>query len=362
MGEASLEELSKVQVHSASKHLQPSREAPSAVTVITADDIQKFGFRTLGEALRSVRGFYTTNDRTYAYLGVRGFQRPGDYNSRILLLVDGHRINDKIYDQAAIGTEFPLDIDLVERIEVIRGPSSSLYGSNAVFGVINVITRKPEQVASPEISFEAGSFGTYKGRISYGLQSRGVGALLSGSFYDSSGQNLFFPILDDPSSNNGLARNADYDRYHDWFLSLAWRNFRLRGVDSSRDKAIPTAPYGSTFSDPRTHSVDQHQYLDLSSEYKVGQATLDIRTYYDRYAYDAEWPYSPDAINKDYARGQRWGAEFQFSRTVPVKHHLTFGSELRYNFQQEQKNYDVNPPLVYVTETSCPTSATSARN
>ena len=87
---------------------------------------KRYGYRTLADILRSVRGFYVTNDRNYSYLGVRGFSRPGDYNARILLLVDGHRLNDNIFGAALIGTEFPLDVDLIERVEIIRGPSSSL--------------------------------------------------------------------------------------------------------------------------------------------------------------------------------------------------------------------------------------------
>ena len=130
LGEASLEEHS---------------DAPSSVTVITADEIQKYGYRTLGDILRSVRGFYITSDRNYDYVGVRGFARLGDWNSRVLLLVDGHRTNDHIFGQAMIGSEFLVDVDLIERVEIIRGPSSSLYGAGAFFAAINVITRKPQQ-------------------------------------------------------------------------------------------------------------------------------------------------------------------------------------------------------------------------
>ena len=67
---------------------------------------------------------------------------PGDYNARILLLVDGHRLNDNVFGSALLGTEFALDLDIIERIEIIRGPSSSLYGTSAFFAVINVITKK----------------------------------------------------------------------------------------------------------------------------------------------------------------------------------------------------------------------------
>src|SRR5574341_62694 len=99
-----LEELMEIEVQtvvSASRYRQKVSEAPSSVTIITAEDIRKFGYRTLADILRSVRGFYTTYDRSYHYLGVRGFGRLGDYNTRILLLVDGHRMNDAIYASAA---------------------------------------------------------------------------------------------------------------------------------------------------------------------------------------------------------------------------------------------------------------------
>ena len=135
VSEMSMQDLMSVEVVStASKFPQAIREAPASITVVTAEEIRRFGYRTLGDVLRSVRGFYTTYDRNYAYVGMRGFARPGDYNTRVLLLVDGHRLNDDIFDQAPIGTDFPIDLSLVERVEVIRGPASSLYGTNALFG------------------------------------------------------------------------------------------------------------------------------------------------------------------------------------------------------------------------------------
>jgi iron complex outermembrane receptor protein len=134
------EELKGVQVYSASMYLQSDREAPSSVTVMTADQIRQFGYRTLADVLRSVRGFDVTYDRNYAYVGVRGFSRPGAYNDDVLLLIDGHRLNDNVYNSAQIGTAFPLDIDLISRIEVVREPSSSLCGTSAFLAAINVIT------------------------------------------------------------------------------------------------------------------------------------------------------------------------------------------------------------------------------
>src|SRR5437868_6979886 len=98
LSQASLEELMNVKVYSASKHLENSQSAPALVTVVTADEIQKYGYRTLADVLRSVGALYVTYDRNYSYVGARGFGRPGDYNARLLVLMDGHRLNEPIYD------------------------------------------------------------------------------------------------------------------------------------------------------------------------------------------------------------------------------------------------------------------------
>jgi len=160
----SLEELMDARIAkvvSASRYEQRVTDAPASVTVISADEIRKYGYRTLADIVRSIPGMYVSNDRNYNYLGIRGINRPGDYSSRVLLLIDGHRLNDNIYDTAAIGTEFPLDIDLIDHIEFVRGPGSSLYGSNAFLGIINVFTRQSDDVKR-ELSVAAEDNETWK--------------------------------------------------------------------------------------------------------------------------------------------------------------------------------------------------------
>src|SRR6202451_3985020 len=163
----SLEELMLINIDSvygASGFKQKVTEAPASVTIITAEDIQRYGYRTLADILRNVRGFYVSYDRNYSYLGVRGYGLPGDYNSRIELLIDGHRLNDNIYDAALIGTEFPMDVDLIDRVEVIRGPNSSLYVASDFLGVINIITKRGRDLQKVSVAGEVASYGTYQGR------------------------------------------------------------------------------------------------------------------------------------------------------------------------------------------------------
>src|SRR3984893_17325777 len=166
----SLEDLMAVEIDSvygASGFTQKVTEAPASITIITSEEIQKHGYRTLADILRNVRGFYVTYDRNYSYLGVRGFGLPGEYNNSIALLADGHRLNDNIFDGALIGTEFPVDVDLIDRVEIIRGPNSSLYVASAFLAVINVITKRGRDLSKVNVAGEEGRYGTYQGRGHY---------------------------------------------------------------------------------------------------------------------------------------------------------------------------------------------------
>jgi iron complex outermembrane receptor protein len=135
-----LEQLLNLDVVTASKIPQKISEAPSSVSVITAEDIRQRGYRTLTEVLQSVPGMTVSYDRNYNYANMRGLGNPGDLNTRLLILIDGRRLNDVVYDQGAIGTEFPVDLDLIDRVEFVPGPGSAIYGSSAFFGVVNVIS------------------------------------------------------------------------------------------------------------------------------------------------------------------------------------------------------------------------------
>lgn len=177
-------------VYSASKYEQKVTKAPDSISIVTADEIKKYGYRTFGDILASLKGFYNTNDRNYGFAGARGFGLPSDFNTRLLLLIDGHRFNDNIYDSFDTSNGFPVDIDMIERVEIVRGPSSSLYGTSAFFGVINIITRRGRDQEGVNVTASYGSFDTYKTRVSYGDRfSNGVEMFLTGTFYDSQGNN-----------------------------------------------------------------------------------------------------------------------------------------------------------------------------
>jgi outer membrane receptor for ferrienterochelin and colicins len=333
-------------VYAASKVEQKTTEAPSSITIVTADDVKKFGYRTLADVLQSVQGFNVSYDRNYAFLGTRGISL-GDFNSRVLLLVDGHRVNNNLTDGAAIGTDFILDVDLIDRVEIIRGPGSVLYGNNAFFGVINVITRQGRNINGVESSVEYGGFDTYKARVTVGKQfTNGLEFLLSGTFYDSRGnERLFYPEFNTPSQNNGVAENMDADRFASFFGSVGYSDFSLEGAFNERRKVNPTAQFDlTTFNDPRLRTVDDRSYAAVKYAHSFPDVVdVTARVYFDRYDHDIGFPQSLvvgtnvlfSAFSREKDTGEWWGTEVQLTKTLWDRHVITLGGEYRDDFLQE---------------------------
>ena len=328
-------------VYGASKIEQRETEAPASITVVTADEIKKYGHRTLADVLETVQGFNVSYDRNYAFLGARGVSL-GDFNDRILVLVDGHRVNNNYNDGAAIGTDFLLDVDLIDRVEVIRGPEAVLYGNNAFFGVINVVTRRGQQLNGFEVSGEYGEFDTYKTRVTYGkLFTNGVELLLSGTYYNSEGQDrLYYKEFNTPDQNNGVAQNMDGDLSGGFFGSLGYRDFTWEGAFNRREKVNPTAQFSTTFNDSDLRTMDERDYTSFKFTHSFPEEVdVTAQVYYDRYIHEIGYPVVP-TLFKETDVGDWWGAELQVNKRLWDRHVITVGGEYRDDFRQDSLTTD----------------------
>lgn len=341
----SLEDLGEIKINvvvAASKYEQKTTEAPSSVSVVTQEEMKLYGYRTLADILASLQGFNVTYDRNNSYLGVRGLSL-GDFNSRVLLLIDGHRMNNNLTDSADIGNEFLLDADLIDRVEVIRGPGSVLYGNNAFFAVINVITRKGGQVNGVEASGEYGEFDTFKFRVTAGKAfTNGVSLLLSGSYYNSEGADLLgFNPGPLSGANPWVSTNMDAENYGQFFGSVSYGDFALEGGYDRREKVDPTALNYTIFNDSRSRTVEQRSYADIKFTHEFpDMADMTARLYYDRYDLKTGDPVyfnAPIGFFQDVQAGEWWGAELQLNKKLWQKHELSAGAEYRDDFRQ----YDV---------------------
>jgi iron complex outermembrane receptor protein len=363
-----LEQLLDLPVESVSgvsKYDQTIRRAPAGVTVLTAADIRNYGWRTLADALRSAPGFHIRNDRFYEYIGNRGFTRPFDYNSRTLVLVNGHRINDAIYQQGSVGSEFILDLDLVDRIEIIRGPGSSIYGSNAFYGAINIIPKKGRDISGGEVSLAAGSSPGGKARLTVGDRTPGgIVYLFSATEWESRGEDDYELPREwraaDASFTARDVRNADDMIHRSAYASAAWRGLEGELAYGRRHKDV-LPPVYFTAADTPAYGVDERAYaLVRATGHPTANGNFTATVSLDFYRYNGI--FSPAFTNLDeqraYADSLSLGTELIWRQTLTDHHELSFGIEHRENFQQNlgRDNLDTGQSVVRVRESSAQTS------
>ncbi len=352
IADITLEQLATVEVNTvfgASRYLQRVTDAPSAVTIVTHEEIERFGYQTLADVLRGVRGFYVSNDRNYTYLGVRGFSRPGDYNSRVLVMINGHRLNETVYDLTYFGNEFPLSIELIDRVEVVRGPGSSLYGTSAFFAVINVITKKAAAIPSLRASVMGGSLKTGAVDLSYGREmSQGTELVAGGSGFGTEG-NATFPV-----PGLGVAHDMDTESAWTAFGSVSHGPWSVSGLRSSRDKRIPTGAFGIVLDDRRSQTNDTRMFVDLVYDGQMRETGVMWRTAYDYAGYDGTYVYPADqgGVLSDASRADWWSTDVMFTRRVKQRHFLTGGGEYRNNFRQDQIAAYPEAPSVDIRKSS----------
>ena len=341
-----------------SKRPLPLSETPSSVTVIPAAEIRAMGYRTLGEALRWVRGLFVTYDRNYSYVAVRGLQRPGDYNNKILLALDGHTLNGSVYGDAAFGGELGLDLEQVERIEVVRGPGSTLYGSYAALAVVNVVTRHPRSDPGAHLDLRAGGFGEWRGRASVAsARPAGPEWTASLSWLQAHGPDLYFPELDGPLTFSGRAMGLDGERALAFFGLAEWGTARLTVKLNDREKAIPTAAYGARFGDERNRTWDAHDFVELSATRRTSaEFELSGRAYWDGSRYRGHYVYvdEPDptpVLNRDWGDDDVIGAECRAQWAVAPRQALTLGLEAQRLLRAHMKSVKLFPAETYYDQT-----------
>lgn len=356
--ELPIEQLMQVQVVTgASKYAQAVNDAPANVSVITADDIKAYGWSTLADILRSLPGLYTNDDRNYTTLGARGFLRAGDYDTRFLLLIDGFRANDPIFDQAAVGTDAQLNVDLIERVEYVPGAGSAVYGSNALFGVINVITKRGRDIGGVQLSGFAGSANTpngREGRITWGQRAdNGAEWLLSASVNDAPGRDLYFAEFNRPGVGDGVARGMDFDRAKRLFAKGSFGEFGLSFGYADRTKGVPTAPYDQSFNDPRSRTVDVRHMLNGTWQHALDDMTdVSARLYWGHYVSQGDYTYSPPpaGLNRDVFDTAWYGTELKLVTRRIEQHTVAVGAELQRDYRDAMRNFDTVPYVSYLDD------------
>ncbi|WP_292919289.1 TonB-dependent receptor [Nitrosomonas sp.] len=341
----SLEQLMNISVVGASKYEQKQQQVAAAVSVITRKDIRTYGWRTLSEALASLPGIHTTYDYQYDYLGTRGLGLPGDFNTRVLITINGNRINDATYDQGPTGRDFPLDIDLIDRIEFIPGPGSAVYGPNAMLGVINIITRKGSDVKGVELS---ASYQTAEvmpqERVTMGKKfDNGLDALISFSGLQARGVDRFFDFGE--AGISGVAHRLDGENVKQLFANAAYGPFSFDFIYGNRKKEDPTGGY---FSDPLVAGQfirDRRLHTQIQYSDNFANNTLNVlgRMFLGKYNWDGYNVYEGQNVHS--TGPSDWhGSELRLLSTAINNHKLMFGVEYQNNTRIHQTYQSFDNP------------------
>ena len=271
----SLEELLTVEiVSSASKMAQKPSETPAAVRVITARDIRRYGWRTLGEALNSLPGILVVSDRNYDFIAARGAALQGDYSIRYLITIDGTPINCALLESASVGDAFQLDVSLIERIEYVPGAGSAAYGPNAMLGTINITTRSG--LGRNSTDFESGldSLGrdTLRSTLVRTLDN-GAALTVSGTALRQAGRDQAYDnvagvrtVSDGSLSTDGVAHDLDRSLTKRLFAKYELGGFKFSMILAERSNHPSTAPHGANFDDPGVE-INDHSF-SLTGNYK----------------------------------------------------------------------------------------------
>ena len=250
-----------------------------------------------------------------------------------------------------MGTDFVLDPFIFDRVEIIRGPAASLYGTSAFFGVVNVITKSGSALAGGRVAVDAGTLGS------------------------ASGASELWTTVDVRARRRTLPRrwSGPMERRRSSFrirVRARWRSradldgeqarqvagrigvgaLTVSAAFGTREKNVPTAAYGTAFGDPRFRTTDTRAFLDARYTATAKATRFDFRGTLDRYRYAGEYPTavseSDTVVLDDYADGVWAGIETRASRTFGSRHDVTAGVEFRDHLRQRQGGTDAESPTL----------------
>jgi iron complex outermembrane receptor protein len=328
---------------------QTQQEAAASVSVVSANDIELFNYRSLADVLHGQRSFYLSTDGLNWFAGVRGFQRPGEWNARILVLEDGQPTNDIIYGQSNLDTDFVIPMEAMKQVEIVRGPGSALYGTNAVFGVINQVTKDGSDINGFDVKTEGGTGSTIHQNILFGQKfDDGWDVVADVSGYSSQGDDdIIYDGVTDAAHNYGHIKDADGEGVYSLFFKARKGDFTFEIDNAAREKDNSAASYFTPFNDPgNEYERRTNASIRLDHDFSDTQS-LHAMLYYGHYHYWQTFPTpaAPPVPAYNYiSEGQDdWlGAQIHYDWQMTKIFHLLAGAEgtqALYILQEDHTDY-----------------------
>ncbi len=325
-------------VNAASRRTQSVDEAPSSVSLVTNQEIAGLAYPTIAEALRGRPGVYLSDDRAYVSIGIRGLGRLGSYGNRVLVLQDGMATNDNWIGSAYVGYDAMTDLGDVDRIELVRGPGSVVYGTSAFSGVVNVVTRGVTR-NSVETAVDSSYANVTRARTRGDLVLGPSTTLwTSVAAAKSQGSDFFIPeysSVTPPNGSPGVARDVDGFQAGTMRGRLESKWFSASWFLHSHNKHYPGAQFETLFGDPRAEQRDTRGFVELKADPYLSKTLSSLsRVYVNRYTFSGQYPHeqSNGGFEVDTFHGHWAGAEQRLTYHLTRRTTVAWGGEFQWHF------------------------------
>lgn len=353
VADISLEDLLNVEITTAGRRPEKISDIPASVVLITREDIERYGYTSLKEVLENVPGVYALDDMSYygTSFGMRGFFSQAPRN--VVFLVNGVHQMDGFWKTATI-RNFSIPVEAIDRIEVIRGPMSIIYGSGAFFGAINIITNMVEEGnAVNTMAASYGSMETLRLGAKFSGNVENLNYSFSAGYYDTYGPNEplstmttyadvlpFFGINDTNNTTDG--RMEERNKYFN--LSVDYKDFYAKLSYSQHIEenyiVLPSVSDGTTTDyDLFTGSFGFKK--DFTEQFNL-DASVTFHAYSSWTQFDL---FDPSYIEYETVRSREFEADLTASYAPSDKFNLTAG--LHYQEVMRLDAFDIVPPFPY---------------
>ncbi len=297
-------------VVTASKQEEKVSKTVATTSVITQNDIRQMGARNLLDILRLVPGIGVTE----SMLGVREIEVRGvktQASEKVLFMLNGHPLDHNLQNAGSTWAYDDMPINNIKRVEVVRGPGSSLYGANAFLAVVNIITMDAKDINGYQASTAWGSFDTQQYNAAWGKQFANTAeAAINFNYATTNGINV--PVQQDVLGSNGYApgnSQLNEGRYDlDWNLGYKGFKFDGRFVDK------PTGTFvGPAYALSMQTKQDYKDYfLRISRTWNIrDNLTVTTQVFRDNFSFDNRWQVFPNLFVRDGITNNRSGGEIQ---------------------------------------------------
>ncbi|MCC3860146.1 TonB-dependent receptor plug domain-containing protein [Pseudemcibacter aquimaris] len=334
----SIEELLNIRTTVSTLTPQTAMEAPSSVTVYTRQEIMSMGVDTVEDLLNFIPGAYTNRSDALGKSAIFRGRSTGPCGNGVLFLLDNVAVNDSVCGGAAEGLPF-MSVSNIEQIEVIRGPGSAIYGSGALYGVVNIISRKD----SNNISASYGSFYAREVSFQNSAEWETIKSSISGKYFEDDGE-YYEPFFNhfgelnptkDPVKGFDGALNLDISglQLNGYFFYRRMGEFVAGGAQGDLSGKQRTDTHNVIISARYPYQVNPKLTIEPYADFKYFQSDFRSLLFPASAAADLVWTNGAevDAEGGNYREGKDYRIGFSANWEHAENHTITMGANFKEN-------------------------------